>query len=120
LAYASELEFVCLGVVHNPEDAAFVRRRLHVAADRFHGRSVAATPRVILGGDAANAIASAVREFFVDMIAMSTRGKAGLERLILGSVAEGVVRAAEVPVLLLTPTMLAANDRARSLITIAE
>jgi len=39
---------------------------------------------------------------------MSTRGEGGLRRLILGSVAEGVVRAGEVPVLLLTPAMLAA------------
>jgi nucleotide-binding universal stress UspA family protein len=109
LSHIDELEFVLVGVVHNPDDAPFVRRRLHVAADRFRGRSAAATPRVILGGNAANAIASAVREFLVDMIVMSTRGESGLRRLILGSVAEGVVRAAEVPVLLLTPTMLAAR-----------
>jgi hypothetical protein len=43
-----------------------------------------------------------------------------LRRLILGSVAEGVVRAAEVPVLLLTPTMLTARDVAESMITTAE
>jgi len=120
LTHIGELEFVLLGVVHNPDDVAFVKRRLHVAADRFHGRSAAATPRVIFAGDAANAIASAVREFFVDMIAMSTRGEGGLRRLILGSVAEGVVRAAEVPVLLLTPTMLTARDVAESMITTAE
>ena len=116
--HIDELEFVLLGVVHNRDDVPFVRRRLHVAADRFRGRSAAATPRVILSGDAANAIASAVREFFVDLIVMSTRGEGGLRRLILGSVAEGVVRAAEVPVLLLTPTMLAAEmARSRSAIT---
>jgi nucleotide-binding universal stress UspA family protein len=118
--HLGELEFVLLGVVHNPDDVAFVNRRLHVAADRFRGRSAAATPRVLFAGDAANAIASAVREFFVDMIAMSTRGEGGLRRLILGSVAEGVVRAAEVPVLLLTPTMLTARDVAESMITTAE
>ncbi len=118
LSHIDELEFVLVGVVHNRDDVPFVRRRLHVAADRFRGRSAAATPRVILSGNAANAIASAVREFLVDMIAMSTRGEGGLRRLILGSVAEGVVRAAEVPVLLLTPAMLASElARSTSVIT---
>jgi hypothetical protein len=42
----------------------------------------------------------------IDAIAMSTRGRSGLRRLMLGSVAEGVVRASEVPVLLVTPANL--------------
>jgi nucleotide-binding universal stress UspA family protein len=41
------------------------------------------------------------------MIAMSTRGAGGLGRLVLGSVAQGVLRASELPVLLLTPRILA-------------
>jgi nucleotide-binding universal stress UspA family protein len=36
-----------------------------------------------------------------DLIAMGTHGRRGFERLILGSVAEGVARRATVPVLLL-------------------
>lgn len=112
-----ELELVLVGVVHNPADVAFVRHRLEGVAERFHGKSLEATGRVILSGDAAKAIASAVREFLVDMIVMSTRGEGGLRRLILGSVAEGVVRAAEVPVLLLTPTMLAKLETVRPLST---
>jgi len=103
------LELVLLEVVHNTADGPFIRRRLQSAADRFHGRSAAAVPRLVLGGDTAKAIVASVRDFSVDMIAMSTRGEGGLRRLVLGSVAEGVTRAAEVPVLLLTPTMLAAN-----------
>ena len=57
--------------------------------------------------DVAAAIVGAVREVLPDFIAMSTRGASGLGRLILGSVAEGVVRSSELPVLLLTPRMLA-------------
>ena len=117
LPQTGQLEFVLLGVVHNPEDSAFVRQRLQAVADRFQGKSLGATARVIISGDAANAIASAVREFLVDMIVMSTRGEGGVRRLILGSVAEGVVRAAEVPVLLLTPTMLATDERVRSVVS---
>lgn len=36
----------------------------------------------------------------VDLVAMSTHGRSGLSRLVMGSVAEEVVRNAEVPVLL--------------------
>jgi len=39
----------------------------------------------------------------VDLIALSTASKRGLERLLLGSVAEGVVHHAQIPVLLLGP-----------------
>lgn len=109
MAHTVALEFVLLEVVQNPADVPLIERRLQSVADRFHGRSAEAVPRVMLGGDIAKAIAAAVREFTVDMIAMSTRGEGGMRRLVLGSVAEGVVRAAEVPVLLLTPTMLAAS-----------
>ena len=39
----------------------------------------------------------------VDLIALSTSSKRGLERLLLGSVAEGIVHHAQIPVLLLGP-----------------
>ena len=60
-----------------------------------------------VASDAAVAIVDAVREVLPDAIAMSTRGAGGLGRLLLGSVAEGVVRRSELPVMLLTPHMLA-------------
>ncbi|MBI4391893.1 MAG: universal stress protein, partial [candidate division NC10 bacterium] len=46
------------------------------------------------------AIAHAARDG-VDLIAMATHGRGGLSRLLLGSVAEAVIRAAGVPVLLI-------------------
>lgn len=109
MAHRFDLEFELLEVVQNPADVPFIERRLQSTAERFHGRSAEAVPRVMLGADIPQAIVAGVRAFTVDMIAMSTRGEGGLRRLVLGSVAEGVVRAAEVPVLLLTPTMLAAS-----------
>lgn len=48
----------------------------------------------------AAAIAHAARDG-VDLIAMATHGRGGLSRLLLGSVAEAVIRAAGVPVLLI-------------------
>jgi nucleotide-binding universal stress UspA family protein len=59
--------------------------------------------RVVEATDPAAAISRATRDEKVDFIAMSTRGSSGLKRLVLGSVAEKVVRDSVVPVLLVTP-----------------
>ncbi len=40
------------------------------------------------------------KQWLADLIVIGTHGRSGLNRLLLGSVAEGVVRAATVPVLL--------------------
>lgn len=40
----------------------------------------------------------------VDLIAMTTHGRSGLSRLVVGSVAEEIVRRARVPVLLVRPS----------------
>jgi nucleotide-binding universal stress UspA family protein len=58
--------------------------------------------------DPARAIADAARYNGVDLIAMSTHGRGGLGRLMLGSVAEAVVRQAPVPVLLVRGELTAA------------
>lgn len=108
LPNTSMLEFVLVEVVRDPADVPLGERRLQGAAERFHGRAADVVPRVLIGRDPAAAIVAAVREFHADLIATSTRGEGGLRRLFLGSVAEGVVRSAEVPVLLLTPAMLEA------------
>jgi nucleotide-binding universal stress UspA family protein len=54
-------------------------------------------------GDPARAIHAAIRGELVDLIAMSTRGSGGVERMLLGSVANTVMRKSEVPVFLVTP-----------------
>ena len=55
-------------------------------------------------------ILAAAREEGVDMIAMTTHGRTGPGRLLFGSVAEGVLRHADVPVFLMRQ---AAADLAR-------
>lgn len=45
-------------------------------------------------------------EHGVDLLALSTSSKTGLDRLLLGSVAEGVFHRAEIPVLMLGPVTL--------------
>ncbi len=52
-------------------------------------------------GEAAAEIVDQVATEGADLVAMSTHGRSGLSRLVMGSVAEEVVREARVPVLLL-------------------
>ena len=54
-------------------------------------------------GPPAAAIVGAARTEKVDLIVMATHGRGGLERLVLGSVAEAVLRSASVPVLVVRP-----------------
>ena len=53
----------------------------------------------LLSGDPAEEIVRLAAEKHVDMIVMSTHGRTGLSRLLMGSVAEHVVRRAACPVL---------------------
>ena len=106
---AHAVECVLVEVVQNSIDRTEAERRLDAEAQRIRDSGGVAETCVIQRSDVAEGISGAVREVLVEMIAMSTRGAGGLRRLVLGSVAEGVVRAAEVPVLLLTPKMLAAH-----------
>ncbi|ACM57290.1 universal stress protein [Halorubrum lacusprofundi] len=69
-------------VIHRAEDAGL--------------RSVEAS---ILSGTPARAILDYAEERDIDLIVMGTHGRTGLERYLLGSVTEKIVRVADVPVL---------------------
>jgi nucleotide-binding universal stress UspA family protein len=69
-----------------------LRRRI-----RAGGLAIRTERRV---GPAAATIAAAARERGADAIALGTRGRGGLTRLVLGSTAEAVLRRASVPLLL--------------------
>ena len=55
---------------------------------------------VVRMGDARIGIVGAAEEFGIDLIILSTHGRTGLDRVLLGSTAEKVVRHAHCPVLI--------------------
>jgi nucleotide-binding universal stress UspA family protein len=57
------------------------------------------TERTMLEGNPAREIVEHAKRCGADLVCMGTHGRGGLNRLLLGSVAERVVRASEVPVL---------------------
>jgi nucleotide-binding universal stress UspA family protein len=70
-----------------------------LAAD-LRGRGIRATTDA-RHGQPVKEIVAAAREHGADMIAMTTHGRSGVSRLLFGSVAEAVLREAEVPVLMM-------------------
>ncbi len=54
-------------------------------------------------GHPAEAIAEAARFNHVDVVVMTTHGRSGLGRILLGSVAESVIRSTATPILVLHP-----------------
>jgi nucleotide-binding universal stress UspA family protein len=70
--------------------------------ERFAGSEV---QRLVREGEhPADAILTCAQEVGADLIAMATHGRGGLAHLLTGSVAESVMRAGKLPVLLFRPT----------------
>lgn len=76
------------------------------AADRASERGVT-TLTEVLQGDPYQTIVDYAGTRAIDLIAMPTHGRRGLERFLLGSITERVVRQSDVPVLTIRP----ADDR---------
>lgn len=81
----------------SPEIKARVQRLLERYADRARADDLAAAVHVT-SGHPAQAILDFITRHSVDLVAVATHGRTGLERLLLGSVAEKVVRMADCPV----------------------
>lgn len=77
-------------------------RALALAAEKARlSGTIAETALLEASGERiANVIENEARHWQADLIVIGTHGRSGLNRLLLGSVAEGVVRVASVPVLL--------------------
>ena len=73
---------------------------LRIEAERLRAVGYTVTTEVQFG-DPAQRIIEFVSEGNVQMVAMATHGRSGLGRLVLGSVAENVLRGVNVPVLLM-------------------
>jgi nucleotide-binding universal stress UspA family protein len=116
LARDHEAEVVLLEVLagqqtreaeHEVERQAGAYLEQAVASLRGHG--LRRVQRRVWYGEADQAIANATAREQADLVAMSTHGRSGLDRLRFGSVAESVVRRTPVPVLLVRG--IAAWDR---------
>ncbi len=68
-------------------------------------QSAANVTGVVQEGSVPDTIAETAKALHADLIAMSTHGRSGLQRILMGSVAEQVVSISPVPVMLFRPQM---------------
>jgi nucleotide-binding universal stress UspA family protein len=108
--------FVGDGTVMMPAD---LRQALETAAREqlasrhtAHAGSLPGSSAELVLGSAAKGIVERAAETHADLIVMGTHGRSGLGHLLIGSVAERVVRTARVPVLTVPdPERLAATQK---------
>ena len=79
------------------ENAA--RDYLERVADRLRAGGLRVTWRVVRARDVPEQVIALARETGADCIALGTHGAGGIERLLVGSVADKIVRGTELPVL---------------------
>lgn len=94
-----------LTVLPDPDPAAATAARTHQAEvqARLERAGLAVEPHLRTGAAPGEAIVACARGVAPDLIAISSHGRSGVMRLVLGSVAEHVLRHAEHPLLLVTP-----------------
>lgn len=96
------LERTSPGFLTGEVDPATLRERADTAlAKALSEAGIGEAQRRIAVGDPADEIVTVAREIDADLIVMPSRGKTGLRRWMIGSVAERVVRRAPCPVLIL-------------------
>lgn len=89
--------------------AESARRSLREVAERIPATSGQVELRVVEHASAADGILLEAQRGDIDLIAMATHGRGGLRRLLLGSVAESVIAASPVPILVVRPQAMEAE-----------
>ena len=104
--------------VTTPHELEFeLERHVDRCIARFVNQTDPSLPlpeRVVLHvgiGSAADEIATVARELEAHLVIVGTHGRRGLSRMLLGSTAEGVVRMAPCPVLVVRPREVTAGPR---------
>jgi nucleotide-binding universal stress UspA family protein len=72
-------------------------------AARLRAKAFRIQTHVVVSESIATAVLDAVRRQNIDLIATATRGRSGLKRILLGSVADKIVRGTLTPVLVYRP-----------------
>lgn len=80
------------------------QRYLEQKAEELRQQGVPASSRTLLGGATAATLLDLLRQGTFGLVVLATHGRGGLGRLALGSVADTLVRAADVPVLVVRPS----------------
>jgi nucleotide-binding universal stress UspA family protein len=95
-------------------EQAEAREQLAIVARRLAAQGAAVETEVVVANQVAPAILGRCRHKDHDLIAMTTAGRSGVQRLLVGSVADKVLRGSAVPLLLHRDPPPAEHDHERS------
>ncbi len=90
----------------DPELKARLRARAEELLSRFAREHLSGHPRVqtvVRSGDPSEEIVGYIKKGGIDLVIMGTHGRKGLDRILLGSVAQRVVQDSPVPVMTIHP-----------------
>ncbi|HQV30972.1 MAG TPA: universal stress protein [Calditrichia bacterium] len=76
-----------------------IEEHMQPILDGLKERGIKASPQIITGYAEADQIIDFIDEYKPDLVVMGTHGRSGLTHLLMGSIAEKVVRMSRVPVL---------------------
>jgi nucleotide-binding universal stress UspA family protein len=102
-------DLILLQVLDPEAKVAGAAQYLDEVAGRCRSDSLRVVCRALPGRPVPSTIARVAYEESVDLIAMATHGRSGVARLILGSVATGMLQRTDVPLLVVRPPAIAAR-----------
>jgi nucleotide-binding universal stress UspA family protein len=82
------------------DEEKLIRAEMIVLEKELREKGLTVTQSVTSGFDAADEIIEVGKKVGADLVVMSTHGRSGLGRWVIGSVAEKVLRHGEIPLLL--------------------
>jgi nucleotide-binding universal stress UspA family protein len=94
-----EAAWIDLSEIQSLEEEQFEQRGAELRSEGFRAQAISLT------GPLYEELLSAVKQYKADLIVLGTHGRKGLERLLLGSDTEGVLRRAHCPVLSVGPAV---------------
>ena len=92
-------ERVSFGEAAAPQPDEYHRRVAEAEREATAAGPGVAVERLVEGGEPAHVVARVARERDCDLIVIGSHGRTGLERILMGSTAEHIVRLAPCPVL---------------------
>ena len=76
----------------------FIQQNINTAKSQFESAGIQVDTKVLEGENVARTISKAVTELNTDLIVMSSHGRSGFKKLLMGSVAQSLITESTVPV----------------------
>ncbi len=77
----------------------FIQDNINTAKESFLAEGMQVDTRLLEGENITHTLAQAVNDLKIDLVVLSSHGRTGLKKIIMGSVAQGLLTELQIPVL---------------------